>query len=454
MGQNPLSREAIVLEIRRCADQNGGVAVGRARFTARTGIREADWLGRYWATWSDAVGRRGSHLNQLQGRYADEVLLEALAALARDLGHNPREPEIRMRRQPTPASRATARSSTSACRRAPRAPSPVLRLVLRVRRRSRGARHAIRRCRGGRAARRARQWRRGAYGTASSTSWRVGKHYKVGRSLDFGRRSREIDLQLPERAERVHAIRTDDPVGVERYWHERFAARRLNGEWFLLTKSDVAAFKRWRSIAWPVTGGAAAAPRSSIVGTQRRAYDERTTAESAQGAAGRRTSCPPLGPSLLLRGPVVGLFRLLLFPLAALTLAASFDALGRAAPPGGHLLGHDGRPSARRPWRGRTVVGAVVRPVVVLQGAGLGLVLATRATPGQWGVELALAVAYVALGALVPARRPAAREQVSRVPQERRPEERQEAQPGAGHPQEDPGGACHARTAPRRGVPR
>jgi len=70
--------------------------------------------------------------------------------------------------------------------------------------------------------------------------------YKIGRSNDVARRCREVALLLPQDLEEVHRIDTDDPEGIERYWHERFAARRLRGEWFRLTGDDIAAFGRSR----------------------------------------------------------------------------------------------------------------------------------------------------------------------------------------------------------------
>jgi hypothetical protein len=71
-----------------------------------------------------------------------------------------------------------------------------------------------------------------------------GRHYKIGRSNAAGRRERELAIQLPDRAAIVHKIKTDDPVGVESYWHRRFNEYRKNGEWFELSAEHVTAFKR------------------------------------------------------------------------------------------------------------------------------------------------------------------------------------------------------------------
>lgn len=71
-----------------------------------------------------------------------------------------------------------------------------------------------------------------------------GRFYKIGRTNAVGRRERELAIQLPEKVRLVHSIRTDDPAGIEEYWHKRFHERRKNGEWFEPSTDDVAAFRR------------------------------------------------------------------------------------------------------------------------------------------------------------------------------------------------------------------
>ena len=73
---------------------------------------------------------------------------------------------------------------------------------------------------------------------------RSGRYYKIGRSNAAGRRERELVIQPPEKAQTVHVIRTDGPVGIESYWHRRFEEKQKNGEWFELTPLDVKAFRR------------------------------------------------------------------------------------------------------------------------------------------------------------------------------------------------------------------
>jgi hypothetical protein len=73
-----------------------------------------------------------------------------------------------------------------------------------------------------------------------------GRHYKIGKTNSVDRRRYEIGIQLPQAIEPIHSIETDDPSGIEAYWHNRFRERRLNGEWFELTASDIRAFRKRR----------------------------------------------------------------------------------------------------------------------------------------------------------------------------------------------------------------
>lgn len=78
--------------------------------------------------------------------------------------------------------------------------------------------------------------------------FKSGHFYKIGKTNCTVRRGSELRIMLPEKITLIHSIKTDDPSGIEAYWHKRFELKRKNGEWFDLTSNDVKAFKRWRRI--------------------------------------------------------------------------------------------------------------------------------------------------------------------------------------------------------------
>jgi hypothetical protein len=235
-----VERDVIVEAIRRCAEANGGTAVGRQRFERLTGITEAMWLGRYWTRWSDALAEAGYEPGEMVRAHADEVVLEALADLVRHVGRFPTQAEIRMRRRDDPD-------------------FPSHNVFARFGGKAQLAARLIEHCGDNPARADVVAACKSVATTAADQSddapttepgevylLKSGRFYKIGRSNSTGRRAYEIALQLPERLEVVHVIETDDAVGIERYWHQRFAARRANGEWFDLTRADVAAFRRRR----------------------------------------------------------------------------------------------------------------------------------------------------------------------------------------------------------------
>jgi Meiotically up-regulated gene 113 len=233
-----VNKQHILDEIKRTAGANGGLALGRLKFFRETGIKESDWKGKYWARWNDAVREAGLQPNQKTGAYEEHLLIEKFISLMRELGRFPVVAEIRLKIRADPSfpndktfTRFGSKSQFAAkildyCKDRP-GHEDVSCLCAAI---------------------------AGSDGEPKDAKEdmvigfvyliKSGRHYKIGRSNSAGRREYELAIQLPEKAKTIHTIRTDDPNGIEAYWHNRFASKRGNGEWFALDAVDVAAFRR------------------------------------------------------------------------------------------------------------------------------------------------------------------------------------------------------------------
>lgn len=235
-----MKKSEILLEIKRTTEANGGVPLGVERFFAETGIKESDWRGRHWLRWGDALQEAGFSPNTLQGAYDEELLIQRFIDLIREVGRYPLQAQIRMKRRSDPSFPSHnvfrrfgtrdrfAMKIVEFCGRHPGF-EDVPPLIAAVQAAEADVQEST---------------RSGIEGTGFVYLLKSGRYFKVGRTNAAGRRERELSIQLPEKAKTVHVIKTDDPAGIEAYWHSRFSSKRLNGEWFDLDAADVAAFKR------------------------------------------------------------------------------------------------------------------------------------------------------------------------------------------------------------------
>lgn len=238
-----LTKEDILDEIKKTAKENEGIPLGVSRFESQTGIKPYDWH-RYWARFSDAQREAGLSPNTLVTAYDDEYLFEKFISLMREIEKWPTKDDIRVKINSNPgypndktffrlgnkqklATRLLAYAKDKKYDDVEKICDSVLK----------------------------------TYSDEESLNddsenqkfgivylFKSGHNYKIGRTNDSGRRHHEITIQLPEGLELIHEIKTDDPSGVEAYWHRRFELKRKNGEWFDLNSSDIKAFKRWRRI--------------------------------------------------------------------------------------------------------------------------------------------------------------------------------------------------------------
>jgi hypothetical protein len=236
-----MTKDHILKEIRRTAEENGGVPLGRDRFFRETGIKESDWFGKYWPRWSAAVREAGFSPNVYRTAYDERFLLSKYIELVRELGHLPVVGELHLKRRKTPgfpnAKTFYSRFGTKM--------DLIKRLALFCENRP-GYEDISRLCEEYEP--QDEEMAQAPNETVETMGFvylmKSGRHYKIGRTNAAGRREYELAIQLPEKATTIHVIKTDDPAGIEAYWHKRFESCRKGGEWFELSPEQVSAFKR------------------------------------------------------------------------------------------------------------------------------------------------------------------------------------------------------------------
>src|SRR4030042_1494418 len=97
MKKKQVSKEHILAEIKRTAEENDGHALGRKAFSTASGITEYSWKGVYWLNWSDALLEAGFIPNIYGLTLNDDYLIQELIATIRELKKWPTTAELRMR---------------------------------------------------------------------------------------------------------------------------------------------------------------------------------------------------------------------------------------------------------------------------------------------------------------------------------------------------------------------
>lgn len=236
-----MTKQFIIQEIKRTAAANGGVPLGQRTFEIETGVKYTEWFGKIWARWSDALQEAGFEPNKLTAAFEESDILRKYADFTRELRRLPAMGDLRLKKRHDP----TFPNDTTLQNRFGRK-SELVKHLRKFCSEEQGYEIVVELC-DNYVAPRPQRLEQGLVDEPEDGFvylTKAGRYFKIGKTNSAGRREREIALQLPEKSSTVHVIRTDDPTGIEAYWHQRFAPKRRNGEWFELSHDDVAVFKR------------------------------------------------------------------------------------------------------------------------------------------------------------------------------------------------------------------
>lgn len=236
------TKQDILDAIRRTAKENGGVPLGRGRFQRETGINEYECL-KFWPNFGEAQREAGFEPNTLQAAHDIEFLRESIVALMREIGRFPTNADLIGKRNrdvsfPSPGSFKRFGNKREMAEKISEYAE------------QKGYADVVEMCTP--AMKRSGKTEDDDVGLGNVVGevylFKSGRYYKIGKTNDTVRRGNELRIQLPEKMDLIHSIKTDDPSGIEAYWHRRFETKRMQGEWFDLNSADIKAFKRWRKI--------------------------------------------------------------------------------------------------------------------------------------------------------------------------------------------------------------
>ncbi len=240
-----MTKKHILSEIKRTAEENGGIPLGIDRFREATGIRKEDWYGIFWTKWSDAQIEAGLKPNRFSSpAFDEELMIQKIIDYIREIGHFPTKPELKIKRQ-----NDSEFPNITTLRNRLGNKLNMVEKVLNYCKANNGFDEIIKICQPLIASLKAKDE---SIENLNDDSKEIGhvyllKHdkvYKIGKSIDASRRYKEIRTQMPYKTDEIHVIETDDPSGIEAYWHNRFKDKKLEGEWFKLSTHDVKAFKK------------------------------------------------------------------------------------------------------------------------------------------------------------------------------------------------------------------
>lgn len=239
-----IAKQKIIDEIRRTAVDNGNKPLGMIKFQKETGINRYE-INKYWSRFGDAQKEAGFEANQKTNRYEDKFMIQQMIVLTRKLKKFPTSRERLLETRNN-----TDFPSNDAFRRFAGNQQNLINKVIQYCKSNSELDDVVKIC----------ELYSSQYNGNKNTIdtndknvgevylFKSGRYYKIGKTKDTVRRGSEIRIQLPEKLDLIHSIITDDPSGIEAYWHKRFASKRMQGEWFDLGADDIKAFKLWKKI--------------------------------------------------------------------------------------------------------------------------------------------------------------------------------------------------------------